>query len=97
MFATLGLPKLLVSDNGTAFTSSDFQELMRGNGIRHVTSAPYHPSTNGLAERYVQTFKAALQKSSGEDVQRELSCFLFHYRTTSHSSMGTAPAELMMG
>ena len=38
MFATLGLPKLLVSDNETGFTSSDFQELMWGNGIHNVTS-----------------------------------------------------------
>ena len=109
MFATFSLPKLLISNNGTAFASSDCQEFMRRNGIRHVTSTPYHPSTNGWAERYVQMFKAALQKSGGEDVQRKSSCFLFHYRTTPHSTTGTAPrttphsttgtaaAELMMG
>ncbi len=27
---------------------------MKKNGIKHLTSAPYHPSTNGLAERFVK-------------------------------------------
>ena len=50
MFATHGLPELLVSDNGTAFTSAEFEEFLSRNGVRHLTSAPYHPSSNGLAE-----------------------------------------------
>ena len=56
----------IVSDNGTPFTSSDFQEFMQHNGIRHVTSSSYHPASNGVAERAVQTFKEAMKKSSGE-------------------------------
>ena len=69
---------------------------MKQNGFRHLTSAPYHPATNGMAERYVQTFKVALQKRS-DDLQRELSRFLFRYRTTPHSTMGISPAQLLMG
>ena len=53
IFASHGLPEILVSDNGTAFTSSEFGIFLRQNGIRHITSAPYHPATNGLAERAV--------------------------------------------
>ena len=52
-FATHGLPEVLVSDNGSVFTSEDFKVFTRRNGIRHVTSAPYHPSSNGLVERAV--------------------------------------------
>ena len=57
IFATHGLPEMLVIDNGSVFTSSEFQDFTKRNGIRHVTSAPYHPASNGLAERVVQTFK----------------------------------------
>ena len=70
MFGTHGLPELLVSDNGTAFTSAEFQEFLSRNGVQHLTSAPYHPSSNGLAERAVQTFKSNMQKGSDEDVQK---------------------------
>ena len=49
-FATLGLPVYLVTDNGSCFTSSEFQSFMKANGIHHITSAPYHPASNGLAE-----------------------------------------------
>ena len=42
-FATLGLPEMLVMDNGSVFTSSNFTDFVKCNGIRHVTSSPYHP------------------------------------------------------
>lgn len=41
-FATLGLPEMVVSDNGSAFTSHEFAEFMRVNGISHVRTSPYH-------------------------------------------------------
>ena len=46
---------MLATDNGAAFTSGEFQEFVEHNGIRHITSSPYHPATNGLVERAVQT------------------------------------------
>ena len=64
-FATLGLPQTLVSDNGPTFTSYEFQEFMKQNGIRHLKTAPYHPASNGLAERAVQTFKSAIKRMQG--------------------------------
>ena len=86
-----------MSDNGTAFTSDEFRNFRKRNGIQQVTTAPYHPSSNGLAERAVQTFKIGLKKSSPGDLERRLASFLFHYRTTPHSTTGTSPAELLMG
>ena len=60
VFSTHGIPEVIVSDNGTPFTSFEFKTFTKSNGICHLTSAPYHPSTNGLAERAVQT---AMKKS----------------------------------
>ena len=53
LFATHGLPEQIVSDNGAQFTSQHFEEFMKLNGIKHIRSAPYHPATNGEAERFV--------------------------------------------
>lgn len=97
MFATHGIPQIVVSDNGSAFTSAEFKEFMTRNGIRHITSAPYHPSSNGLAERYVQIFKSAMKKDHSIDLHQQLATFLLRYRTTPHTTTGTSPAELLMG
>ena len=64
MFATHGLPRVVVSDNGSVLTSNKFQEFMTKNGIHHIRSAPYHPASNGLAERVVQTLKEGLKNLS---------------------------------
>ncbi|KAL5473476.1 hypothetical protein EMCRGX_G027965 [Ephydatia muelleri] len=95
-FATHGLPELLVSDNGSAFTSQEFKTFVSRNGFRHARCAAYHPSSNGLAERAVQTFKDALKKTSG-DIATRLARFLFQYRNTPHTTTGRSPAELLLG
>ena len=97
MFATHGLPEVLVSDNGTPFTSAEFSTFMEANGIRHLRSAPYHPASNGLAERAVQTLKSAIRKSDGGvSLEAVISQYLFQYRLTPHSTTGVSPAELLM-
>ena len=96
MFATHGLPATLVSDNGSNFTSSEFQGFMKKNGIKHIKVAPYHPASNGLAERAVRIFKEGYEKMEDGSVQTKLSRFLLSYRTTPHSTTGVPPAELLM-
>ena len=88
---------LIVTDNGPAFVSEEFRLFMSQNGIIHVKSAPYHPSTNGLAERAVQTFKQGLLHQKLGSIETKLSCFLFKYRLTPHSTTGSSPAELLLG
>ena len=98
VFATHGLPEVLVSDNGTSFTSEEFAAFVHGNGIKHLTSAPYHPAANGLAERAVQTLKNALKKDpGGVSLETQIARFLFRYRITPHSTTGVSPAEMLMG
>ena len=96
MFATHGLPATLVSDNGSNFTSSEFQEFMKKNGIKHIKVALYHPASNGLAERAVRIFKEGYEEMEDGSVQTKLSRFLLSYRTTPHSTTGVPPAELLM-
>ena len=93
-FATHGLPEVLVSDNGSVFTSEDFKVFTRRNGIRHVTSAPYHRSSNGLVERAVQNFKQGMKKQHKGSIETKLARFLSSYRTTPQTTTGETPAQL---
>lgn len=93
-FALFGYPHTLVTDNATTFTSEEFQSWCKQRGITHLSGAPYHPATNGAAERLVQTFKQAMRKSS-QPPKRALQEFLMQYRRTP-TSTGLSPSELLM-
>ena len=99
IFSRTGVPSVLVSENGPQFTSIEFARFTKGNGIKHVTSAPYHPSSNGLAERFVQSFRSAMKASKKDEgsVQTKLSNFLLAYRNAAHATTGESPAKLFIG
>ncbi|XP_060550102.1 uncharacterized protein K02A2.6-like, partial [Pantherophis guttatus] len=62
LFATHGLPDMLVSDNGPQLTSLAMESFLAERGIRHALSTPYRPAGNGQAERMVRLTKEALTK-----------------------------------
>ena len=99
LFARYGLPEQLVSDNGPQFVSADFTQFLKANGVKHSKCAPYHPSSNGAAERFVRTFKQAMKagKSDGRAFSHRLENFLLSYRTTPHATTNMAPATLFLG
>ena len=99
LFAAEGVPEVLASDNGPQFVSEEMKFFLESNGIQHARSAPYHPSTNGLAERMVQSFKYSM-KAAGEEtatIQKKLDNFLLTYRNTEHATTGRTPAEVLKG
>nr|XP_053616105.1 uncharacterized protein K02A2.6-like [Plodia interpunctella] len=95
IFAAQGLPDTIVSDNGRSFTSEEFQNYCKTNGIRHILVAPYHPASNGQAERTVQTIKNKLRKLSNVPWQIRLPKILYGLRTTPNSINEKTPAELL--
>lgn len=96
IFAEHGIPAVLVSDNGPSLVSTEFKQFLTKNGIKHVTSAPYHPASNGLAERAVRVFKEGVKKMGEGSVETKVSRFLLKYRTTPQTTTGETPAELLM-
>nr|XP_055051722.1 uncharacterized protein K02A2.6-like [Misgurnus anguillicaudatus] len=96
-FSNHGIPETIVSDNASCFVSTEFEEFMKRNGIEHITSTPYHASSNGCAERAVQTFKAMMKKAAGGSLNTKVARVLFSYRITPQSTMGLSPAELLQG
>ena len=94
-FAHFGYPHTLVTDNATTFMSQEFQAWCKQRGIVHLTGAPYHPATNGAAERLIQSFKQALRKSSLPP-KEALQEFLMQYRRIPFAS-GLSPSEFLNG
>ena len=99
VFARWGIPQQVVSDNGPQFVSQEFDRFMSVNNIKHLKSSSYHPATNGLAKRFVQTLKQALKvsKCKEKSLQHHLASFLLQYQNARHASTETSPALLMIG
>lgn len=93
--ANFGYPHTIVSDNATSFTSGEFKDWCAKRGIIHLTGAPYHPATNGAAERLVATFKQSMKKSKLPP-KAALQEFLMHYRRTPLAT-GFSPSQLLNG
>ena len=94
-FAQFGIPSVIVSDNGRNFTSTEFEQFLTQNGIRHLLSSPYHPSSNGLAERGVRIFKEGMSKCTEGTLLDIISHVLFYNHITPQTTTGLSPAELL--
>ncbi|EGT46879.1 hypothetical protein CAEBREN_12555 [Caenorhabditis brenneri] len=100
IFAQFGNPAVLVTDNGSQFTSAQFKEFCVQHGISHIRSPPYHPQSNGQVERFVDSFKRTLIKLEGEgSTEVAVQKFLQAYRSTPCSASPNAltPAENFLG
>ncbi|UYV65309.1 K02A2.6-like [Cordylochernes scorpioides] len=73
------------------------RQFMTRNGISHLRTAPFHPSSNGLAERAVQTIKTGLIKVQQGSISQRLAEILLGYRRTRIASIGKSPSEMMFG
>jgi transposase InsO family protein len=89
--------KRLLTDNAWAYTRSRlFRELLTRHDIRHLTTKPYRPRTNGKVERLHQTMTRewayGLVYQSHHDRAAALPHWLDHYnRGRPHSSLGDRP------
>ncbi|UYV80580.1 hypothetical protein LAZ67_19000797 [Cordylochernes scorpioides] len=96
IFATHGLADVIVSDNGTSFTSEPFRTFLKRNGVRHILCAPYHAASNGQVERAIQTLKNLLRKNSSGNWTTRLSRSLLSMRIAINSTTQKSPAQLLM-
>ena len=99
MFARLGFPVTMTTDNARNLTSPEFEEFCEVCQIRHLTVTPLWPQANGLVERQNRTLLKAIRASVAEqrDWRECLQSFLLAYRSTPHPSTGKSPAELIYG
>ena len=100
VFARVGVPKEILTDQGSNFTSNLLAEVYRLLHIQPIRTSPYHPQTDGLVERFNQTLKAMLRravKEEGKDWDKLVPYVLFAYREVPQSSTGFSPFELLYG
>ena len=81
------------------FTSHDFKNFIKLIEVKHIRTAAYHQSSNGQAERYVQTVKKGLESNSGNrnPLKETLVDFLTMYRATLHTVTKRTPSEMFIG
>ncbi|XP_064459074.1 uncharacterized protein K02A2.6-like [Ornithodoros turicata] len=102
VFATFGLPEVLVSDNGPQFLSAEFADFLSANGIVHKKIPPYHPASNGAAERLVQTVRKNLLKQMKDEDQLKTTSnivwisFCLLTETLPSPTTGKTPSELFL-
>ena len=100
LFARVGIPSEILTDQGSNFTSQLLAELYRLLHVRPIRTTPYHPQTDGLVERFNQTLKAMLRKvavQEGKDWDLLIPYVLFTYREVPQCSTGFSPFELLYG
>ena len=100
MFCRLGVPNEILSDQGSQFMSDVMKEVNRLLSIKHLTSTVYHPTTQGLCEKFNGTLKRILKRlceKSPKQWDRYLDAALFAYREVPQESTGFSPFELLYG
>ncbi|XP_014670832.1 PREDICTED: uncharacterized protein K02A2.6-like [Priapulus caudatus] len=93
--ALFGRPDELMTDNGPQYTGQAFTHFVKSWSIKHVTSSPHYPQSNGFIERHIRHVKPIIKKTleCGEDLQM---AFL-NIRATPVDTDLPSPGELMFG
>lgn len=94
LFATFGIPDIIVSDN-SPFNSYEMKCFATSNNLQWRTSSPHYPTSNGQSERAVGICKDLLKKA--DSLKLDLQDLLMEYRATPIASIGVSPSELLMG
>ena len=100
LIACYGLSQEPVSDNAPQFTSVEFQTFLWKNGVKQILVPPYHPASNGAAEKPVQSVKQMLLKNFLDaekpniNLQHKLADWLFRYRNTPHMITNRSSSQI---
>ena len=96
-FSRHGIPRGLKTDNGSNLVSDELDSYLLEMGIEHRHTTPLWPRANGEVERQNRSLLKAMRayQAEGKDWRKELNKFLLAYRSTSHSTTGASPAEML--
>ena len=97
IFSEFGKPLVFRSDNGPCYLSQEFRFFMQNRSIKHRTSSPHYPQSNGLAESMVKVSKNLIEKAVRQDLPLNRLLLDLDYRCTLISSEIPRPAEILLG
>ena len=100
VFSRVGIPREVISDRGTQFTSDLMSEIHKLVGIKHIFTTPCHLMMNGKIERQHAVLKSILRKLCADkprDWDRYLIPTLFAMREIPNDTSGYSPFELLYG
>lgn len=89
IFSRVGIPRELLSDQGSQFTSDLMKEVSRLLSLKRITTSPYHPICNELVEKFNGTMKQMLKRMCAEkpkDWDKYINALLFAYREVPQES-----------
>ncbi|VFQ82595.1 unnamed protein product [Cuscuta campestris] len=95
-----GVPKQIISDNGTQFEEAEFQDFLKTWGIQHTKVSVAYPQANGQQENVNRTIIDGIKKkllSEGSKWVDELPRILWTYKTTLRRATGDTPFGLAYG
>lgn len=97
-FHAYSRPKILISDRGTSFTSSEFAEFLTEMNITHIKVATGSPQANGQVERVNRILWPALRKlNDGQNWHKSLGDIEFAINNAPNRATGTTPSQLLFG
>jgi transposase InsO family protein len=100
IFSRFGVPRVVISDDGSHFINRQFRNLLEKYGVKHKIATPYNPQTSGQVEVSNREIKNILQKTVGhikKDWSLKLDEALWAYRTAYETSIGMTPFKMVYG
>jgi len=100
-FANYSRPCIIISDRGTAFTSSEFESFCKENNILHVCIATHSPKPNGQVEHTNRVLGPMISKLINNDQKlywyKVLSTVEFAINNSVHKTTNETPSKLLFG